>query len=152
MLSVFAAIVRRLKQAMEPEVPKVLAAVFEPTLQVSGIGVFAQQLLLCKFDANQVLCALSRGIVLQIEEWSLLKGSASCLTHGVNGVSVQYVRGKCRRKPGCLPQAASLCMLAATTMTRCPTHPHWYKPPTDHLPVPLPHHVCSAVTDDHSQL
>lgn len=34
MLSVFAAIVRRLKQGMEGEVPKVLAAVFEPTLQV----------------------------------------------------------------------------------------------------------------------
>lgn len=33
-LSVFAAIIRRLKQGMEPEVPKVLAAVFEPTLQV----------------------------------------------------------------------------------------------------------------------
>lgn len=33
-LSVFAAIVRRLKQSMEPEVPKVLAASFEPTLQV----------------------------------------------------------------------------------------------------------------------
>jgi hypothetical protein len=31
---VFAAIIRRLKQAMEPEVPKVLSAVFEPTLQV----------------------------------------------------------------------------------------------------------------------
>lgn len=37
-LSVYAAIVRRLKQAMEPEVPKVLAAVFEPTLQVSRTG------------------------------------------------------------------------------------------------------------------
>lgn len=33
-LSVFAAIIRRLKQGMESEVPKVLAAVFEPTLQV----------------------------------------------------------------------------------------------------------------------
>lgn len=33
-LSVFAAIIRRLKQSMEAEVPKVLAAVFEPTLQV----------------------------------------------------------------------------------------------------------------------
>jgi hypothetical protein len=36
-LSVFAAIVRRLKGRMQPEVPKVLTAVFEPTLQVRGV-------------------------------------------------------------------------------------------------------------------
>jgi hypothetical protein len=40
-LSVFAAIIRRLKQSMEPEVPKVLSAVFEPTLQVGAVSVAA---------------------------------------------------------------------------------------------------------------
>jgi exportin-1 len=37
-LSVYAAIIRRLRQSLEPEVPKVLAAVFEPTLQMITIN------------------------------------------------------------------------------------------------------------------
>lgn len=51
-LSVFAAIIRRLKQSMEPEVPKVLAAVFEPTLQVCVVARLSQHCGSCSVRAQ----------------------------------------------------------------------------------------------------
>jgi len=82
-MSVFAAIVRRLKQAMEPEVPKVLAAVFEPTLQVRGIGVSAQRQL-CRFNAIQstVCVVASKESSCRLRNGSLPRAPGSCVDLG----------------------------------------------------------------------
>lgn len=56
----FAAIIRRLKQSMEPEVPKVLAAVFEPTLQVCVLLCLSEHFGSCYVRHRQTHCVTQR--------------------------------------------------------------------------------------------